>query len=379
MNKQNETISNGMTSSLISFIHRLRKEGLHAGIEETLSALMIANTDLFENRNQFKIALRALCCCSQDEMNLFDKIFDDYRKGEKRKHVESFRKIINPMGIAQQKSSLVMMGSGKSGNEEQETKNVSGANAAERLRKTDFTKVSEIESKLLDEVARRLFKEMSYRMRRRLRRAVVAKQIDFRKTFRKNIEKGGTPFQLSYKGPHVQKDKLVLFLDVSGSMDKYSFFLLRFIFLLKEHFKDPEVFVFSTHLLRISKLLQHKGIDTTIKALNKEADLWSGGTKIGACFQAFNNEFGRCISRSNSVVIVVSDGLDTGEPSMLEKELQKIKVRSKKIIWLNPLKGMKEYSPIARGMSAALPMIDKFGSAHNLESLMKLEKYLIDA
>jgi uncharacterized protein with von Willebrand factor type A (vWA) domain len=162
-------------------------------------------------------------------------------------------------------------------------------------------------------------------------------------------------------------------------MDKYSFFLLRFIFSLKEHFKDPEVFVFSTYLLRISKILQHKGIDTTIKALNKKTDLWSGGTKIGACFQTFNNEFSRYISKSNSVVIVVSDGLDTGEPSMLERELQKIKGRSKKIIWLNPLKGTKDYSPIARGMSAALPMIDKFGSAHNLESLMKLEKYLIDA
>jgi uncharacterized protein len=378
LHSNNNTLTS-MTTSIISFIHYLRKEGLHAGIEQTLNALMIAGTDLFEKRDQFKIALKALCCCSQDEMHLFDKIFDDYWREEKRKHVESFRKIINPMGIKRQQSSLVMMGAGKSGNEEQEAKNISGANAAERLRKTDFTKVSEIESRLLDEIARRLFKEMGYRIRRRLRKSAVAKQIDFRKTFRKNIEKGGTPFQLSYKGPHVQKDKLVLFLDVSGSMDKYSFFLLRFIFSLKEHFKDSEVFVFSTHLLQISKMLQCKGIDTTIKALNKYADLWSGGTKIGECFRSFNTEFSRCISKSNSVVIVVSDGLDTGEPSMLERELQKIKRRSKKIIWLNPLKGMKDYSPIARGMSAALPMIDKFGSAHNLESLMKLEKYLIDA
>jgi uncharacterized protein with von Willebrand factor type A (vWA) domain len=375
---QKETISNGMTSSIISFIHRLRNEGLRAGVEETLNAFTIANTDLFENKNRFKIALRALCCCSQDELNLFDEIFDDYWK-EKRKHVESFRKIINPMGTIQQKSSLVMMGAGKSSGYESDAKNVSGANATERLRKTDFTKVSEIESNLLDELARRLFKEMSYRIRRRLRKSAVAKQIDFRKTFRRNIEKGGTPFQLLYKGPHIQKDKLVLFLDVSSSMDKYSFFLLRFIFSLKEHFKDPEVFVFSTYLLRISKILQRKGIDTTIKALNKQADLWSGGTKIGECFQTFNNEFSRYISKSNSVVIVVSDGLDTGEPSMLEKELQKIKLRSKKIIWLNPLKGMKDYLPIARGMHAALPMIDKLSSAHNLESLMKLEKFLIDA
>ena len=125
-----------------------------------------------------------------------------------------------------------MRGAGKSGNEEQEARNISGANAAERLRKTDFSKVSEIEGRLLDEIARRLFKEISSRIRRRLRKIAVAKQIDFRKTFRKNIEKGGTPFQLSYKGPHVQKDKLVLFLDVSGSMDKYSFFFVKAVFIL---------------------------------------------------------------------------------------------------------------------------------------------------
>jgi uncharacterized protein with von Willebrand factor type A (vWA) domain len=161
-------------------------------------------------------------------------------------------------------------------------------------------------------------------------------------------------------------------------MDKYSFFLLH-SFTLKEHFKNLEVFVFSTQLIRITRLLQTKGIDTTLQILSEQADCWSGGTRIGECLRTFNSGYGRYISKSNSVVIIVSDGLDTGEPEILRSELQKIKRRSKKIIWLNPLKGMKDYSPTARGMSAALPMVDDFGSAHNLDSIIELENFLKNA
>jgi uncharacterized protein with von Willebrand factor type A (vWA) domain len=132
-------------------------------------------------------------------------------------------------------------------------------------------------------------------------------------------------------------------------------------------------------LIRISRLLQNKGIDATLRILSERADCWSGGTRIGECFRTFNSGYSRYISKSNSVVIIVSDGLDTGDPEVLQAELQKIKRRSKKIIWLNPLKGMRDYSPTARGMSAALPMIDDFGSAHNLDSIIELENFLKNA
>jgi len=224
-------------------------------------------------------------------------------------------------------------------------------------------------------LASRLFKEMSCRLRKRLKRNKPGSQIDFRKTFRKNIEKGGVPLQLLFKGPHLQKDKMILFLDVSGSMDKYSFFLLRFVLSLRDHFKNLEAFVFSTRLLRISRILQRKGIAKSLKELSERADTWSGGTRIGACFLEFNAGWSKLLNKSNSVVIIVSDGLDTGDPAILRQELAKIKRRSKKIIWLNPLKGMESYAPVARGMSAALPLVDEFGSAHNLDSIMKLEKY----
>lgn len=373
-------MSTRFPSLLIKFIHRLRNEGLAVGVQETIDSFRAANTEMLDTRLSFKTALRAICCTTQEEITVFNRVFDDYWRGTDDKSARVSTKIINPAGlIKMQKPSLVMMGEGKINNGRDESKTTSGAHISERLRKTDFSKVTDIESSQLDQLAERLFRELGYRLRRRQKINATANKLDFRRTFRKNVEKGGMPLKLMFKGPKLQKDKLVLFLDVSGSMDKYSFFLLRFIFSLKLHFRDLEIFVFSTRLLRISKMIQRRGVDSTIKSLNKEADLWSGGTRIGCCFQTFNKDFSRYLNRNNTVVIVASDGLDTGDPLLLANELRKIKMHSKKLIWVNPLKGMKDYTPVATGMKTALPLIDKFTSSHNLDSLLKLEKFLINA
>lgn len=369
-----------MTALIISFIQLLRQEGFQAGIEETLDALQVAGSDTLSNRYHFKISLRALCCSTREETVLFNKLFESFWDKNKEAFPKSYRKIINPMGLVnQQKASLVMLGSGKQESMQQVARSTSGANAAERLRKTDFAKVADIDTALLEQLSRKLCREMSHRIRRRLKNNTTKSQVDFRRTFRKNIDKGGTPIKLEYKGPAVQKDKLILFLDVSGSMDKYSFFLLRFIFTLKDHFKKLDAYIFSTGLMRISPLLQSQGIDKALKMLSAQTPFWSGGTRIGAAFRTFNSTYARYISKHNSVVIVVSDGLDTGTAEELRTELQKIKRRSKKLIWLNPLKGMKDYAPVAKGMSTALPLVDDFGSAHNLDSILELEKYLMNA
>ena len=369
-----------MLPLIIHFINLLRREGLHAGIQETIDVLEAAGSGTLESRYRFKVAMRSLCCSSLEETHIFNRLFELYWDEKNESPAKSFRKIINPMQLVNnKKASVVMLGSGKQEGEQQDAKNTSGANAAERLRHTDFTKVAEVETDLLEQIARRLCKEMSHRIRRRLKSNGARRQIDLRKTFRRNIEKGGTPLQLLYKGRRIQKDKLILFLDVSGSMDKYSFFLLRFIFTLREHFRKLEVFVFSTGLMRVSPLIQSKGIDKALQLLSGQAHFWSGGTKIGECLGTFNTTYSRYLSKSNSVVIMVSDGLDTGASELLQTELQKIKRRSKKIIWLNPLKGMKDYAPIAKGMSTALPLVDEFGSAHNLDSIIELEKYLMNA
>lgn len=184
--------------------------------------------------------------------------------------------------------------------------------------------------------------------------------------------------ELKLKDKKPNKNRLVILLDVSGSMDKYSFYLLRFILALRTHFQNIEGFIFSTKLIRITEYLRVKNLEHVLSQLSAGADNWSSGTKIGTCLQSFNELHAKRTLNRRSMTIILSDGLDTGAPELLSKELGKIKRRTRKLIWLNPLKGMQGYEPLARGMKAALPQIDVFRSAHSLESILELEKYLAD-
>jgi uncharacterized protein with von Willebrand factor type A (vWA) domain len=123
--------------------------------------------------------------------------------------------------------------------------------------------------------------------------------------------------------------------------------------------------------------LHAKNLNATLSILSTKADNWSSGTQIGECFKAFNEKHAKYVLNGYSSTIILSDGLDTGEPAVLEAALKKIKKRTRQLIWLNPLKGMQGYEPIQKGMSAALPNVDIFKSAHNLDSILALEEFLI--
>lgn len=202
MKSRSNIARSGMVTTIISFIHLLREHGLHAGIKETIDVLNAAGIGTLESRNRFKFAMRALCCSSPEEVHLFNRLFDEYWTDEKESLPKSFRKIINPNRLVnKKKASIVMMGEGKNDEEQKEdAKNTSGSNTTERLRKTDFSKVAEIETELLEQIARKLFRQMSHRIRRRLKNNAIKKRVDFRRTFRRNIEKGGMPLELLYKG-----------------------------------------------------------------------------------------------------------------------------------------------------------------------------------
>jgi uncharacterized protein with von Willebrand factor type A (vWA) domain len=220
---------------------------------------------------------------------------------------------------------------------------------------------------------------MAIRLRRRMKQDRRQGQINLRRTIRRSIATGGEPLELLRRSRTPKKQRLVVLLDVSGSMDKYSFFLLRFICALKENFRQLDAFVFSTSLVRISKALQLRRLDLVMEAIAGQSADWSGGTRIGQCLETFRDRYGKQVLNGSPVVIVMSDGLDTGDPEVLEAQLAAIRARSKRLIWLNPLKGMMGYQPVAKGMKAALPLVDDFRSAHNLKSILELEQILEDA
>lgn len=201
-------------------------------------------------------------------------------------------------------------------------------------------------------------------------------RVDLRNTIRHSISHGGDPIELMMKNKKPRKQRLIILLDVSGSMDKYSFFLLRFVVALRSHFEKIEAFIFSTNLIRITEYLQSNNLQMTLALLSQKADNWSSGTKIGDCLKTFNDLYAKRILNGQTTTIVLSDGLDTGSPEVLSAEMKKIKLRTRQLIWLNPLKAMQGYEPIQKGMSAALPEVDVFRTAHNLESILELEEFL---
>lgn len=377
--KPNYQSHESVTQALLGFTEYVRSNEFNVGIRETKEALAIASQGLISDKEIFRYALKAIFCSSEENTQKFDQLFNDYW-GLPKNSISSQTTYKNQSNLQKQSQrSLVMLGKGNgSSGSEEEGKNVSGANATENLRKTDFSKLSEMDSEYLEKLAMGLWKQMSKRLKKKLKNSTSKGRLDLRQTIRSSIGSGGAMLELQFKNKKPTKNRLVILLDVSGSMDKYSFFLLRFILALRSHFQNIEAFIFSTKLIRITDFLKVKNLGHVLTLLSSNTDNWSSGTKIGDCIKTFNDTFSKRTLQGRSMTIILSDGLDTGEPELLANELHKIKRRTRKLIWLNPLKGMTGYQPLARGMSAALPEIDVFRSAHSLESILELENYLTD-
>ncbi|MGD8958136.1 MAG: VWA domain-containing protein, partial [Chromatiaceae bacterium] len=186
---------------------------------------------------------------------------------------------------------------------------------------------------------------------------------------------GGIPMELVYRRRCRRQPRLILIVDVSRSMSLYSQVFLRFARGVVNAFRDASAFAYHTRLVPVTEALRQTDLMRMRSSLALISQGWSGGTRIGECLQQFNDDYARLLN-SRSVVIIVSDGLDTGEPAALAAELARIQQRCRKLVWLNPLLGREGYEPRTRGMLAALPYIDLFAPAHNLQSLQALEPVL---
>ncbi len=378
--KQQAFAAGSITESIVAFAQFARLHGLNVGIQETQDALVSASYGLLTKKSNFRSSLKALFCHSPEECRIYERLFPLFWD-------------TNPVDLQQTKSkttivgrvekkanaSLVMLGKGKTEDESEEGRNVSGASATERLKSTDLSKLGDIESAELEEISRKLFRQMALRLRRRLKAGARSGQVNLRRTIRRSIGYGGEPLEIIRKAQRPRKPRLIVLLDVSGSMDKYSYFLLHFIFALRDHFRQLEAFIFSTSLVRISRFLHNNRIDRVLSKISEQAENWSGGTRIGICLQTFNEQYGARLLNGSPTILILSDGLDTGDPQQLVAQLGKMRRRSKRIVWLNPLKGTKDYAPLAAGMKAALQEVDDFRSAHSLNSLLELENLLADA
>jgi uncharacterized protein with von Willebrand factor type A (vWA) domain len=199
--------------------------------------------------------------------------------------------------------------------------------------------------------------------------------VDLRRTMRRAPAAGGELVDLRFRRRKVRKTRVVALCDVSGSMDLYSRLLLQFLYALQGSTARVESFVFSTSLRRVTDALSAGGYGDALARLSAEAHDWSGGTRIGECLASFNAEWGTLVDR-RTVVVILSDGWDTGDPALLGDALEWLHRRSRRLVWLNPLLGSPGYEPLTVGMQAALPHLSVFAPAHNLASLRALGRYL---
>ena len=249
--------------------------------------------------------------------------------------------------------------------------------AEDLLTRKDFSEFTREDMEEAREIVAKLAAVLATKLSRRKVVGKRGKTIDFRRSWRQSLVHGGEPLELIRKQQKIKKTKILLLCDVSGSMDCYAKFLIQFIYGMQQELREVDVAVFSTHLTDITGLLRRKGLAEGLNEVANVVPDWSGGTKIGESLLEFYRQFAPSFSAYRSVVILISDGWDRGDVDVLRRSMEMIHRHAYRLIWLNPLLGSDGYQPICRGIRTALPYVDYFLPAHNLESLAQLTKILI--
>jgi uncharacterized protein with von Willebrand factor type A (vWA) domain len=240
---------------------------------------------------------------------------------------------------------------------------------AELLSRKDFGKMESQELLRVQRLITAMSRQLATALSRRKKAKAKATWIDPARTMRRSLRYGGEVIDLARRGRKISKTKMVVLCDVSGSMDVYTRFLLQFLYGLQNGLRGVETIVFSTRLTRITPLLRRRNIDAALDLVSDTVHDWSGGTKIGACLKTFNDVWAPQLVTGKTLVIVISDGWDTGDTAVLETEMARLKARARQLVWLNPLLGSPNYEPVCKGMHTALPYVDDFLPVHNVESL----------
>ncbi|MBT78606.1 MAG: VWA domain-containing protein [Gammaproteobacteria bacterium] len=236
-----------------------------------------------------------------------------------------------------------------------------------------------LNSEELQQARRLMAKLLAVIANHRSRRRVPAhsgRVLDFRCMLRRSTLDGQDLCKLLYRQRRIRKTKLILLCDVSGSMERYSRFLIQFICALRHELPDVEVAVFSTRLTVLTPQLASQGSEETLRRFSDRVPDWAGGTDIGRCISAFNRHFAPQMLRSRTIVVILSDGWDRGDAGQMRTAIQDLRRNVQKLIWLNPLLGNEGYQPLCRGIKTALPHLDYFLPAHNLDSLGALVELL---
>ncbi|MCL4722404.1 MAG: VWA domain-containing protein, partial [Gammaproteobacteria bacterium] len=358
---------------LLGFVQRLRAAGLPAdpGSAVTL-AEALRHIDPARPRD-FHAACRALLVHRQEHLATFDEVYRSY-----------WRQQFRP-GRPRPEDDRTELTGGRPSPAPRPPDSVNADDAPpdatasyspdELIARRDLATLSEADIERARELIRDFIIDFASLRTRRHVRHHRGRLPDFRRMLRRLAAHGGELPELFYRR-RLRRTRLLLLCDVSGSMARYSRFLLEFIYALRRELPETEVAVFATRLTVITDLLAARSVAQSLREVAARAGDWGGGTDIGGCLREFNDRYGPQMVRSTSVVVLLSDGWDCGNATLMGVEMARLRQRAGRLIWLNPLLGSPDYEPLTRGMRTALPHLDDFLPAHSLQSLQKVARAL---
>lgn len=359
-------------AALVGFCNELRRAGLTVGSGQVLVYCRAAAALDLADQEDLYWAGRATLVTRHEDIAAYDRVFARYFGGARDGLA------LTVSGALPRRSPALTPTTGTvRAAAADEPQAGMRASAAEVLRSKRFSDCTADELAALQALMARLRLRPPTRRTRRARPSPQGRQPDLRRTVRRSLRNHGEVAHLSWRAPKVRPRRLVLLLDISGSMAGYSRALLQFSHsAARTSGPRTEVFCFGTRLTRITQQLRRRDPD---QALTDAADAvmdWEGGTRIGESVGAFIRQWGRRGLARGAVVVICSDGLERGDPGLLQIQMSRLARLAHRIVWVNPLKGDPRYQPLARGMGAALPFVDVFVSGHDMASLEALAALL---
>lgn len=375
------TRKTALSGNIIAFCRFLRQHSFGIGPSEEADALLALEIMApFNDPETFQLTLRTTLCRTLSQQLKFDELYQHYWR-ELQKAVDS--KVVDDEKSGkqasknnQQQPALQALKNWLYGNHQsEEEQEMATYSPGATLGKKDFSAFTEDELQEVLRIVQILARSLALKPSRRKEKSKRG-QLDLRRTLRQNMRRGGEILDLAFVKPKQHRQKIVLICDVSRSMDLYSRFLIQFMYAFQTSFRRMETFVFSANLFRITNQLMQRDFKTALDKLSDEIPGWSGGTRIGESLDSFCQNYARKLLNKQTIVLILSDGWDTGDTDLLSDSMKIIQKKAAKVVWLNPLAGSPNYEPTVKGMQAALPYIDVFAAAHNVESLRKVVQML---
>ena len=357
---------------VVTFGRVLREAGLEIGPGRVTDALRALDAVDLARRDDVYFSLRQTLVSRHDELAVFDRAFDAWFLRAPVAAPPRARKSEQVLRLVDEAGSP-----GTDGDKEQDGEPLLlGASAHEILRDKDFADLDADELRRIRELMRRIARTRPVRRSRRRTRDPRGDGLDVRALVRRSLRTGGDPVDRPVRARKTVPRKLVLLCDVSGSMDSYARALLLFLHATVGTGRGVEAFAFGTRLSRLTPELATRDPEAALARCTEAVVDWGSGTRIGASLREFNEVYGRRALSRGAIVVIVSDGWEREDPALVGREMARLSRAAYAVIWVNPLKGNPEYQPLAGGMRAALPFVDRFVAGHNLRSLEELATVL---